>query len=129
MVFIYYYRLYYIILKPIIIIDGIYVSLVDHPETPSNVSIIAKANNLFVSWCPGFNGGVKQNFFIEYKTESLSNWTFVGPVTGNMKNKINFTLHFVTPDTFYLVRVFSRNIYGDSNKSDIVKFQIFGKRD
>ncbi|VDI77316.1 Hypothetical predicted protein [Mytilus galloprovincialis] len=44
-------------------------------------------DNREVSWCPKYNGGDPQTFFIEYRQEAGETWKRSGPIIDNMKDR------------------------------------------
>ncbi|CAC5393297.1 unnamed protein product [Mytilus coruscus] len=92
----------------------------DRPEPPTNVSVLPYKTYFKVSWCPGFNGGFSQTFFIEYKTETEEVWRRTESVMDNMQHTMSTLLHDISPNTRYHVQVLSENIIGQCirNKTD-----------
>ncbi|VDI38213.1 Hypothetical predicted protein [Mytilus galloprovincialis] len=90
------------------------------PKSPTNVSVIPYDRHLEVSWCPGYNTGDPQMFFIEYQQVVSEKWTRSGPIIDNMQTRMSNLLYNMTPNTRYLVRIFSRNEIGESKKTPII---------
>ncbi|CAG2226573.1 IGSF9B [Mytilus edulis] len=95
-------------------------TLAERPESPTNVSVIPYNRHLEVSWCPEFNGGYPQTFFIEYQQVTGEKWTRAGPIIDNLQTRMSNPLYNMTPNTQYLVRMFSRNEIGESNQTTVV---------
>ncbi|XP_052079073.1 uncharacterized protein LOC127717471 isoform X2 [Mytilus californianus] len=92
-------------------------TLADRPEPPTNVSVIPYEKHLAVSWCPEYNGGDPQTFFIEYRREAGEMWTRSGPIIDNKKVRMSNLLYNINPKRRYFVRMLSRNEIGESNKT------------
>ncbi|VDI05334.1 Hypothetical predicted protein, partial [Mytilus galloprovincialis] len=95
-------------------------TLAERPESPRNVSVIPYDRHLEVSWCPEFNGGDPQTFFIEYQQVTGEKWTRAGPIIDNLQTRMSNLLYKMTQNTQYLVRMFSRNEIGESNQTTVV---------
>lgn len=74
-------------------------------------------------WRAGFNGGFSQTFFIEYRRRDEEKWKVIHIKDHNQNT---YSIDGLTPETEYLIRLFSRNIKGDSGLSDAIPF-ITGK--
>ncbi|VDI57359.1 Hypothetical predicted protein [Mytilus galloprovincialis] len=88
------------------------------PQPPTNVSVIPFERYLTISWCPGYDGGYPQTFFIEYKTEYEKKWRRSGRsvfALGNEKTRMTALLYAISPYTRYHVRVISKNEIGESD--------------
>ncbi|XP_076088491.1 nephrin-like [Mytilus galloprovincialis] len=92
----------------------------NRPETPTNVSVIPFEKHIAVSWCPGYNGGFPQTFFVEYKAEDEEVWIRSGPVTGNFEIRMSEIMYDIIPNTRYYVRVLSKNKIGESNTTTVI---------
>ncbi|CAC5372145.1 unnamed protein product [Mytilus coruscus] len=92
----------------------------DCPEPPTNVSVISFESHLVVSWCPGYNGGFPQTFFVEYKSEDQEMWKRSGPVIDNMEIRMSKIVYVITPNTRYHVRVLSKNEIGEINTTTVI---------
>ncbi|XP_052079064.1 uncharacterized protein LOC127717466 [Mytilus californianus] len=95
------------------------ITLAERPEPPTNVSVIPYKRHLAVSWCPGYNGGDPQTFFIEYQQKAGEMWTRSGPIIENMKVRMSNVLYNMSPKRRYFVRMFSRNEIGESEKTAV----------
>ena len=91
------------------------------------MSIIPYERHLAVSWCPEYNGGDSQTFFIEYQQEADEMWTRSGPIIDNMQVMMSNLLNNMTPNTRYLVQMFSRNKIGESNKTAVTSQMTLGE--
>ncbi|VDI70161.1 Hypothetical predicted protein [Mytilus galloprovincialis] len=95
-------------------------TLAESPESPTNVSVIPYDRHLEVSWCPGYNGGDPQTFFIEYQQNTGEKRTRSAPIIDNMQMRMSNILYKMTPNTRYVVRMFSRNEIGESKKTTVI---------
>ncbi|CAC5393261.1 TTN [Mytilus coruscus] len=97
----------------------------NQPQTPTNMTVVQYESHMIVSWIPEFNGGFKQDFFIQYRTDDTELWTTTGPVKDNLGNKMKYAIYELVSTKQYFVRMFSRNIIGDSNITNIaVEYQL-----
>ncbi|XP_052079066.1 uncharacterized protein LOC127717467 isoform X2 [Mytilus californianus] len=91
----------------------------DRPKPPTNVSVIPLERHLAVLWCPEYNGGEPQTFFIEYQQEADEMWRRSGPIIDNMQVRMSNLLYNMTPNTRYCVRLLSRNKIGESKRTAV----------
>ncbi|CAC5390334.1 unnamed protein product [Mytilus coruscus] len=88
------------------------------PFMPKILQTGAKQTQIFVLWIPGFNGGYPQWFIIEYKEIEDIYWN------NQTTNSSNSTvIGGLQPETKYLIRMFSRNMIDDSNKTEEIIIQ------
>lgn len=80
-----------------------------------------------MSWCPNFNGGFEQEFFLEYREKFRFTFTLIGPIKDTKEEKMNYSIDHLSPNTAYLIRIFSRNKIGDSGKTNNVVFKTLSK--
>lgn len=79
---------------------------------PSNVQIIALDHEIIVKWQTGYKGRLQQTLFLEYKKHFELGWKSVA-----IENKTSTTIEGLQMDTVYVVRMFSKNYVGESNKT------------
>ncbi|CAC5393252.1 [Mytilus coruscus] len=103
----------------------VYMRSGDLPQTPTNLTVINYENHMIVSWMSEFNGGFNQDFFIQYRTDDTELWTTIGPVKDNSEDKMKYPIYELVSTKQYCVRMFSRNIIGDSNKTNMAVARMF----
>lgn len=97
------------------------------PEPPLNVTVVPVANGARVEWTTNFNGGFKQSFFVEYREQGDKKWEKVKTLPTTLNNRMFWTIGNLHEDRSYSFRMFSRNIIGDSNKTEEFDLKIFSK--
>ncbi|XP_071181221.1 nephrin-like [Mytilus edulis] len=86
------------------------------PETPEIMKIIPKESTVLIQWRERFHGGFPQSVYIQYRRRDVQYWNTIpvsdpGMHTGSIDG--------LTPGTEYLMRMYSKNIKGDSNFTDM----------
>ncbi|CAC5422725.1 unnamed protein product [Mytilus coruscus] len=81
------------------------ITFANRQKPPTNVSVISFDRNLAVSWCPGYNGGFPQTFFVEYQAVIEEIWKLSGPVIDNREIRMSKILYDITPNIRYNVRI------------------------
>ena len=83
------------------------------PDPPNDIKVInITHNSAFLSWSPGFDGGVKQSFRIKYYKIETNNYE----VKETDKNWI--LINGLETDSEYIFDVFSYNDFGESDRKD-----------
>ncbi|CAC5390621.1 DSCAM [Mytilus coruscus] len=85
------------------------------PETPEIMKIIPKENKVIVQWRERFNGGFPQSVVIQYRRRDVQFWNKIPASDPGMHTDY---IDGLTPGTEYLIRMYSKNIRGDSNFTD-----------
>ncbi|CAG2220641.1 unnamed protein product [Mytilus edulis] len=88
------------------------------PCMPKILQTLAKQTQIFVLWKPGFDGGYRQWFTVEYQEIGDTYWN--NQIT-NSSNVI--VIGGLKPATRYLIRVFARNMIADSNRTKEILIQ------
>ncbi|WAR04118.1 HMCN1-like protein [Mya arenaria] len=90
----------------------------EHPHSPSSLQHFQKAtvDTIHIEWTPGFDGGLPQTFYIEYREVGASVWREERGIAG----QINYTIVGLNPATMYEIRVYSTNDIGRSNASEAI---------
>lgn len=83
------------------------------PFMPKIIRTVAKQKQISVLWKPGFNGGYHQWFIVEYKEIEEIYWN---NHTTNLSNLA--VIGGLQHATKYIIRMFSRNMINDSNKTE-----------
>lgn len=96
----------------------------DGPDVPTKVTYtVVTRSSVQLRWLAGNDGGDRQTFYIEYRKEGGSEWMTVD--TGLRANTVDLshTLTGLSSGIVYEVRIFARNRYGVSERSNTVSFQ------
>ncbi|CAG2197910.1 unnamed protein product [Mytilus edulis] len=91
------------------------------PETPSNFSITSsRQTSITVQWIPGYDGGQKQTFYLQYRTTGKNTWVHKVIKTDSKPGKQSFyTLSGLQEKTTYELRMYAQNAFNQSRKTDI----------
>ncbi|CAC5383259.1 unnamed protein product [Mytilus coruscus] len=93
----------------------------NNPEPPENLSAVLNSTTFVVYWHPGFDGGISQRFYIEYRPESKPEWEVVGPIVQSnlsMDRELVYRLKYVLIAKKYDLGMYAKNIVGQSNNSN-----------
>ena len=91
-------------------------TFLDKPTAPTVFYVVCKTTSAVVLWRSEFNGGSKQEFYVQYWRISQSSPSMLSPfipdpvVTADLKYKVND----LVPDTIYMFQIIARNDLGDS---------------
>ncbi|CAG2197049.1 unnamed protein product [Mytilus edulis] len=88
------------------------------PFIPKNLQPSPKQTQILVWWTPGFDGGYRQWFIVEYKDIEDLYWS---NQTANLSNSA--VIGGLQPATKYLIRIFARNMIDDSNRTEEILVQ------
>ncbi|CAC5422324.1 unnamed protein product [Mytilus coruscus] len=83
------------------------------PCMPKILRTVAQQTQIFVLWIPGFDGGFLQWFIIEYKEIGDLYWK-----NQTTRSSNSIVIGGLQPATKYLIRMFSRNMIDDSNRTE-----------
>ncbi|XP_076106289.1 neural cell adhesion molecule 1-B-like isoform X2 [Mytilus galloprovincialis] len=86
------------------------------PETPEIMMIKPNENKVTVQWRERFNGGFPQSVFIQYRRRDVQYWNEIPVSDPGMHSDY---IDGLTPGTEYLIRVYSKNMKGASNFTDM----------
>ncbi|CAC5425388.1 unnamed protein product [Mytilus coruscus] len=86
------------------------------PETPEIMKIMPKTSKVFIQWRERFHGGFPQSVVIQYRRRDVQFWNEIpvsdpGMYTGSIDG--------LTPGTEYFIRIYSKNMKGASNFTDM----------
>ncbi|XP_070544898.1 uncharacterized protein [Ptychodera flava] len=84
------------------------------PDEATDVNVTARSNTLIVTWKPGFDGGEKQSFYVEYLELSSGEQG----ATETTENEM-IVIKELKPLTLYAVTVVSENVFGESRSSTV----------
>ncbi|CAG2188811.1 unnamed protein product [Mytilus edulis] len=86
------------------------------PETPEIMKIMPKESKVIVEWRERFHGGFPQSVFIQYRRRDVQYWNTIPVSDPGMHSDY---IDGLTPGTEYLIRVYSKNMKGASNFTDM----------
>ncbi|XP_052074576.1 nephrin-like isoform X10 [Mytilus californianus] len=86
------------------------------PETPEIMKIMPKTSKILIQWRAKFHGGFPQSVVIQYRRRDVQYWNEI-PVSGPGM-QID-SIDGLTSGTEYLIRIYSENIKGKSNFTDV----------
>ncbi|PVD27511.1 hypothetical protein C0Q70_12673 [Pomacea canaliculata] len=81
------------------------------------------AHAVEVTWSPGFNGGARQQFSLEYLKDGTNGWRALAldPTIDDMTTSLSVNVSDLNPATAYTFRIRSRNTYGYSDYSNTAR--------
>lgn len=82
--------------------------------------------SIIVKWRPGFHGGLRQTFVIQYKKDN-GDWIYTPEITDSQQEEINHTLTQLVPGSIYTAQIFAKNIIGTSSLSNQITFTTLSK--
>lgn len=90
------------------------------PDTPSNFTITSSSEtSITVQWIPGYDGGQKQTFYIQYRISGTYTWMLREIKTIYQIDIHNFyTLSGRQEKTTYELRMYAQNVFNQSQKTD-----------
>ena len=90
--------------------------ILDHPIVPSVFYVVCQTTSAVVLWRSEFNGGSKQEFYVQYWRISLSSQAIVSPsiLDPGLTSDLQYTVNNLVPETLYIFHIIARNVLGDS---------------
>jgi hypothetical protein len=90
--------------------------ILDHPTVPTVFYVVCQTISAVVLWGSEFNGGSKQEFYVQYWRISQSSPSMLSPTIHDpcVTADLQYTVKNLVPDTIYIFHIFARNILGDS---------------
>jgi hypothetical protein len=90
--------------------------ILDHPTVPTVFYVVCKTTSANVLWRSEFNGGSKQEFYVQYWRISQSSQPMVSPSIPDrgLTSDLQYTVKNLVPETLYIFHIIARNVYGDS---------------
>lgn len=85
----------------------------DGTAKPKNIQSLALTNDIIVMWQAGYVGGLRQSFFIEYRKDVDVRW-----LINSAGEQYIFVIKGLKSDTVYIVRMYSKTDYGESDRTD-----------
>lgn len=83
------------------------------PSAPRNIQTVALINAIILKWHAGYDGGLRKEFCIEYRQHIDVKWQ-----TLSAGEQSTFVISSLEPDSVYIVRMYSQNTVGESNRTD-----------
>ena len=90
--------------------------ILDKPTAPTIFYVLCKTTSAVVLWKSEFNGGSKQEFYVQHWRISQSSSLMLSqsiPDSGST-SVLEYTVNNLVPDTIYIFQIIARNYLGDS---------------
>ena len=92
-----------------------YEHILDKPTTPTIMYVLCKTTSAAVLWKSEFNGGSKQEFYVQYWSISQSSSMLSPSIPDSgSASVLQYTVNNLVPETIYIFQVIARNNVGDS---------------
>ena len=90
--------------------------ILDHPTVPTVFYVVCKTTSADVLWRSEFNGGSKQEFYVQYWRISQSSPSMLSPTIPDpgVTADLRYTVNNLLPETLYIFHIIARNVLGDS---------------
>ena len=90
--------------------------ILDKPTAPTVFYVVCKTTSAVVLWRSEFNGGSKQEFYVQYWRISQSSSAMLSPYIPDpgVTADIQYTVNNFVPETIYMFQIIARNDLGDS---------------
>lgn len=88
------------------------------PDKPTNIRLYAGTNYIVVKFHPGFHGGSKQNFILEYRKKFTGHWISHKIKSSNEFDQ-SYKIEYLDPSTEFEFRMLSQNKQGNSSVTKI----------
>jgi len=90
--------------------------ILDHPTVPTVFYVVCKTTSADVLWRSEFNGGSKQEFYVQYRRISQSSPSMLSPSIpdSGSTSVLQYTVNNLVPDTIYIFHIIARNDLEDS---------------
>ena len=90
--------------------------IIDQPTVPIVVYVVCKTTSAVVLWRSEFNGGSKDEFYVQYRrisqsSPSMSSSSIPDP---GLTSDLQYTVNNLVPETLYIFQIITRNDYGDA---------------
>ncbi|XP_059139816.1 uncharacterized protein LOC131927952 [Physella acuta] len=103
--------------------DSCLLQVLERPQCPTNLSIIAEGKSFLLSWMDGDDGGAKQTFVV-LQAASNKEFTEVGQINDTLGNTTTYKVAGLEPNTAY---IFSVNVYNDIGTTDCSHITVSGR--
>ncbi|VDI14696.1 Hypothetical predicted protein, partial [Mytilus galloprovincialis] len=99
------------------------------PETPTNFTLTGSGEtSISVRWIPGYDGGQKQMFYLEYRVTGTDAWLPQEIKTSSQLDMHNhYTLSGLQDKTSYELRMYAKNKFNQSQHTDFEAIQTLEK--
>ena len=93
-----------------------YKCILDKPTAPTGLYAVCKTTSAVVLWRSEFNGGSKQEFYVQYWRISQSSPSMLSPSIPDpgVAADLQYTVDNLVPEIMYMFQVIARNDLGDS---------------
>ena len=90
--------------------------ILDKPTVPTALHVVCQTTSAVVLWRSEFNGGSKQEFYVEYWRISQSSPSMISPSIPDpgIGSIWHHTVNNLIPATIYIFQIIARNDLGDS---------------
>lgn len=93
---------------------------IDVPLVPKIEYFTVEGRNVLLKFKPNCNGGLHQQFVVEYRKTSDQNWTRAGIINDTFQDDtILYRLPLLEPDWEYCVQIYSVNAIGQSDTTEV----------
>lgn len=88
------------------------------PDKPTDIRLHSGTNYIVVEFQPGFHGGSKQKFILEYRKKLTSHWIRHEIKKSNTLYQ-RYKIEYLDPSTEFELQMFSQNKQGNSSVTKI----------
>jgi hypothetical protein len=90
--------------------------IISQPTVPIVVNVVCKTTSAVVLWRSEFNGGSKQEFYVQYRriSQSSSSMLSLSIPDPGLTSDLQYTVNNLVPETLYIFQIITRNDYGDA---------------
>jgi hypothetical protein len=95
--------------------------ILDKPTAPTSFYVVCKTTSAVVLWKSEFNGGSKQEFYVQHWRIPQSSPSMLSPTIPDSVSAsvLPYTVNNLVPDTIYIFQVIARNNLGDSSSKSM----------
>lgn len=105
--------------KFVFLITGHFIFIfIGAPEKPTNIILYSGTNYIVVEFQPGFHGGSKQKFILEYRKKLTRHWISHEIKSSNAFYQ-RYKIEYLHPSTEFELRMFAQNKQGNSSVTKI----------
>ena len=98
-----------------------FIYILDKPTAPTAFYVVCKTTSAVVLWKSAFNGGSKQEFYVQHWRISQSSPSMLSPTIpdSGSASVLPYTVNNLVPYTIYIFQVIARNDLGDSSSKSM----------